>query len=704
MRRFLVFVFIFSFCVPLFSQTDSLEALLKTTKQDTQRLSVLLTLSKAYSADKPDTALLLGFEALELADQVGDEKQKAQAFNNLGSTYYFASNYDSALLYHRQAMEIRERIGDKQGLGGSYNNIGNILEELGDVAQALDHYLKAQQFFEETKYDRGLAIVYNSLGNMYYNHKKDPQKALEYYRRSQEIYLKMGNRHGAILALNNIAVVYDFLKQPEKALANYREVLRIAAELEAADIEATALNNIGEVFITLGRYAEAETYLRRAYALASAELNEVKTIGPLVNIGYVFEKRDQLDSAIFYYEKGLEIASRLEWKQRRKDIFAYLAGAHAQKGNFETAFDLMKQRDALKDSLYTEESEQRVSEMQVRFDTEKFKKESELGREKLRQEKIVRWFTVGILAVVLVFSFIVLRAYRAIRRVNKLLDTQRREVLQKNHELQEKNKLIGLQKKEITDSIGYARNIQQATLPSPHEMRRLLPGSAMLYRPRDVVSGDFYFAARAGEELLFAVADCTGHGVPGAFVSMIGLQQLREAAAHSSDPGEILSALNRSIRRALHQEGDDELRDGVSSVTHVKDGMDIILCSWNPATRTLRCAGANRPLWLLRDGALESIKGTNAAIAGFTPDEQIFETHTLVLQTPARLVLSSDGYADQFGGEKGKKFMVKRLQELLRSTATQTLEQQKRALASAFDDWKGEKEQVDDVCILVVEL
>lgn len=262
----------------------------------------------------------------------------------------------------------------------------------------------------------------------------------------------------------------------------------------------------------------------------------------------------------------------------------------------------------------------------------------------------------------------------------------------------EKSKLIVEGKnKDITDSLNYAKRIQQAKLPKEENIYASLPQSFVLFKPKAIVSGDFYFFHRNGQSVFIVAADCTGHGVPGAFMSMIGSEKLTDAVSQSEDTSEILKSLNMGIKKSLQQSDSNE---------STRDGMDIAICSIDTKNRIVKYAGANRPLWIIRNGntELEEIKGTKKAIGGLTEDNQHFDSHELKLQAGDTFYLSTDGYADQFGGQYGKKLMTKKLKEILIGIQDKTMQEQKKHLDNYVETWKAGEEQVDDILVIGVRL
>ncbi|MES2554706.1 MAG: SpoIIE family protein phosphatase [Bacteroidota bacterium] len=255
-----------------------------------------------------------------------------------------------------------------------------------------------------------------------------------------------------------------------------------------------------------------------------------------------------------------------------------------------------------------------------------------------------------------------------------------------SEQLEEKNR-------EVMDSINYARRIQHAKIPSVEYLCNRLSEYFVFFQPKDIVSGDFYYFHQTGETLFIAAADCTGHGVPGALVSMIAMEKLEDAFNNSTDPAEILSRLNKSVKLAFQHTQDDE---------SLRDGLDIALCALNTSTGVMQFAGANRPLWIIRTGAddIEEFKGTRTAIAGFTHEDEQFESHEIQLQRGDTCYLFSDGYADTFGGENDKKMMTKRFKDILLSIQGHRLNEHEKLLANHLDDWKKENGQTDDILVV----
>jgi serine phosphatase RsbU (regulator of sigma subunit) len=314
------------------------------------------------------------------------------------------------------------------------------------------------------------------------------------------------------------------------------------------------------------------------------------------------------------------------------------------------------------------------------------------------------YFLYVLALILLVYIAIRISSYQLKQkniRLEAIVQERTAEIAHKNVALEHQNIQILHQKAEIMDSITYARRIQEAILPLRSEILRAFPNSFVLFKPKDIVSGDFFWFQHYNGKSIIICADCTGHGVPGAFMSMISSDKLNFTVHEKRifSPGAMLSEVNKGIKKSLKQESEEGEK--------TKDGMDAAICSFDPERSELIYAGANRPLWLVRNGEIQEYKPTKCAVGGFTPEDQIYEEVIISILPGDRVYMSTDGYADQFGGEKGKKMMVKNFKEKILAIQHLPLVEQGNALGAYFEAWKGhldEKgeayEQVDDVCLI----
>jgi serine phosphatase RsbU (regulator of sigma subunit)/HAMP domain-containing protein len=278
------------------------------------------------------------------------------------------------------------------------------------------------------------------------------------------------------------------------------------------------------------------------------------------------------------------------------------------------------------------------------------------------------------------------------RMLEQKVQERTAEVVQQKEEIEKQNSKISELYEEVTDSIKYAKGLQEAILPPDNFVEENLKEAFILYKPKDIVSGDFYWVEKKKDKIYFAAVDCTGHGVPGAFMSIVGYNALNEALRTNDDPGSILDALNKGVSKTLHN-------NAMGSTT--KDGMDLALCCYDSKTRELEYAGAYNPLYLVRDGEVNQIRADKFAIGTYYEDSsKKYTNHKIQLEENDYIYVFSDGYADQFGGPKGKKFMYKRFRDYLLTLNGKSMIAQKEFLNDTIEDWKGPLEQIDDILVI----
>jgi serine phosphatase RsbU (regulator of sigma subunit) len=453
---------------------------------------------------------------------------------------------------------------------------------------------------------------------------------------------------------------------------------------------ATSYCNIGKLYIHLKKYNEALENLQQAYAIYKREKLSYSIPNALSGIGDYYSETDRPEMAIHYYDTALTYVEQNGQKKMKMDIYSSLSESYESLGQYQKAHTYHKLYAAIKDSLFDENKSKELSRNEAKYEFEKLKQADKMADEKkdaiaeqeiMRQRVILYSLGLGFLAL-LVFAVFILRSYNQKKKINS--------------QLEEVNALIQEKNKSITDSINYAKRIQKAILPSPKAVRHLLPDSFVFLKPKDIVSGDFYWIDKTpGGKVLFTAVDCTGHGVPGAMVSVVGHNNLNRCLKefHLEQPAQILDKLNDLVKETF-ENSDDE----------VKDGMDMALCSYDPTTHVLEYAGANNPLLVFRIGAAEGevvleLKADKQPIGNYS-FRKAFTNHRLQLQKGDCIYIFSDGYADQFGGEKGKKFKYKKLQSLLLSVRHEPMEKQEQILLDTFEVWRSQLEQVDDVLVI----
>ena len=412
-----------------------------------------------------------------------------------------------------------------------------------------------------------------------------------------------------------------------------------------------------------------------------------------------FEQEKKIKGLLFMEKEKEILEKQLEAEKRAREIENLKIITRQQQ--MEGILHEKELKDA-KENIFKEKYLAEMSQKELTVaNKEKKIKEKEIAEGK----KVFNYLLSGFLIIAL-FSFFLIRNIRQKKKANALLATQAVEINFQKAEIEEKSRLIEEKNQETLQSIIYAKRIQNAILPPASEIAPYLKDYFIFYKSKDIVSGDFYFFsdkyAKDQNKVIFAAVDCTGHGVPGAFMSMIGTEKLKDAIDASNKPGDILKELNLGVKGALRQSGDN--------LNATRDGMDLSLCAIpiikeGESSAKIEYSGANRPLWIVNNNKeLIEYKATKCSIGGLTADDQVFENHEIELQKGETFYLFSDGFADQFGGENSKKLMTKNFKEILVSINNKSLKDQKKYLAEFFETWKGQNEQIDDILVIGVKV
>jgi len=700
-------------------EIDSLLTVLPSVEIDTSKINILNRLCYLYRNKSPQKALEYGKQGLQLAEETGYKKGVALALYSLGILYKNQGNFDKAIEHQLVALKINKELeqlpdeklarAGKDGVAQNYNAMGIVFSRKGDFGKSIEYYLKALKIMEELNDKRSIVGAFSNIGSTY-AFQGNFEKALEYFQQSLKTVEELNDKQAIGVCLGNIGYIYFHQKDYEKAIEYFQQSLNIGKEEGDKRQMTTGLNNIGFVYRTQGKYEEAMDYSMQALEINRELEDKDKIAQNYINIGTIYEKQKQYKKAIDYYTKGLKLAKEIDTKQNIKNAYSGLSGLYAGQNDYKNAYDNLKLWAQIKDSLYNEEKSKQITEMQTKYDTEKKEQEIDmLNKDKaiqaveLNRKNIVIGAAIAVLVLVIVFSFFLYNRFRVTKRQKKIIESQKAVVDEKNKNLHEAKAIIEEKNMELTDSINYAQRIQAAMLTSEGHLNDMfLPvkqsaSHFVLFKPKDIVSGDFYWAHQTTDgKAIWAVADCTGHGVPGAFMSMIGISLLNETIVEGGiyEADKILNKLREGIVKALGQTGEEGA---------TKDGMDIALCVWKKPD-LLQFSGANNPLWLIRNNTFQIVRADRQPIGFHTEEVKPFTQHEIQLQQGDTVYIFSDGFQDQFGGPKGKKFMAKNFQTILLEIQDKSMSEQKEILNQTIDDWKKDYEQIDDICVFGVRV
>ncbi|HEY0031481.1 MAG TPA: tetratricopeptide repeat protein [Bacteroidia bacterium] len=616
-----------------------------TANPDTNRLQAMQRICiGAYLYSQPDSAKILAQEMLSLSEKKNLKKYSISALNIMGASSSLQADNVRGIDYFRRSLKIAEEINDLKSMASCINNIGVIYFEMGSY-----------------------------------------EKALEYYSKGLVLNEKMNNRSAISLSLGNLGNVYKSLYQFDKALEYHTKALKISEEIGDQDGIGNALHSMGAAYLELGNTEKALDYSMRAVKVYEAIDDQKGVVDAMINIGMAYEKLNDIPKATSYFKKVLEFSEAGGFVSITREASLSLYGIYKKAGKNEDALKMHELYITMRDSIKNEEGQREVMKQEMEYNYEKQKaldeKEHEkklaVAAEQEKKQKITTYAITAGLLLVLLFALFVVNRLRLTKKQKEIIEQQKNLAEEKQ--------------KEIVDSINYAKRLQEAILPPEHFVKAHLPDSFIFYKPKDIVAGDFYWMELLPDKtILLAAADCTGHGVPGAMVSVVCSNALNRAVLEfgKTEPGEILDKTRELVLNTFSK-----------SDKEVKDGMDISLVSINKTTGELKWSGANSPLWYTSNGEMKEIKPDKQAI-GKTDNPLPFKTHRLQLQKGDSVFMLTDGFADQFGGDKGKKFKYKPLKEMLLQNASLPKDQQLAHIETAFENWRNNLEQVDDLCII----
>lgn len=633
-----------------------------------------------------------------------DDTIVADAYKLLSYYYYDEGNYSEASNYSEKLLTLSKKINYKNGIFSALMQNSRIKLINADYNEAMKiaiDGLKLSELYGIKKYQ---IAFYVQSGNIL-TYQKNDKKAISFYENAVKIAKEENDLAYLDVCYNNIGNILSNSKEYDNALYYYQQSLAIGIQNQDSISIAGGYANIGNIYFAKQQLNDAKEYYQNALAIYEKYDIKNETATMYLNIARIVMGKKKHKEADELLTKALTIYQQINNKNLMVIVYEAMAENYIYMDNLEKAYNAISMAKLYTDSVYTSEMSAQTSELETKYDTEKKETENELLKQKnenqqlsINRQRMASYFIVTALILVTALAFFIFKGFKQKKKANLLLE--------------EKSKIIEDKNKDITDSINYAKRIQEAILPEENLLLAHYE-SFIYYHPKDIVSGDFYWIKEIGNKFYFSVVDCTGHGVPGAFMSIIGFNALNRIVEdlQLSETGLILDKLNELVLHSIRQQD----KDGSS----IRDGMDISLCCIDKENETLEFSGANNPLYLLRPTAISAenfpisltengynlieIKADKMAIGGVENTKK-YQTHFLQLQKGDAVYLFSDGYADQFGGPKSKKFMYKQFKQLLASVQEQSMDEQKDILHKTIIDWRGNLDQVDDICIMGVRI
>ncbi len=649
-------------------------------------LCPLLTLILLVYANSFYAATIDSLESVYL--QTTDENKKMELALDLSFSYGNVDN-KKAMYYVDEAFSLVRKYSDLNIIARIFESKGIIYNNLGDAKKALNYLFKALKIYENLDTLKQISVTTNSIANTYISI-NDFEKAEVFYTKSYSSAIKLNDSSAIGIPLIGLSIIYEKEERYTEALDVTKEAITFFDLDKRPDALAVCYVNAANYAYGLEEKNEARTWLDSAKRIAenldnkyiSGEISLIEARWLATSGNYT--------KAIEIGESGIHLLNEINAKANIMNGLKKISEIYAEAKKFENAYIKLMDYHDLKDSLNDENKLEIIEEMNAKYETvQKEKQISSLRSEKelhqLENKKNKTIILIAIVSLLILFLLmtLVFRAYRHKKNTNAAL-VEQKSIVEANN-------------REIIESIEYAKRIQSAFLPSKTLLTELLGEVFVFYLPKDVVSGDFYWITKVDDTVLFAVADCTGHGVPGAMVSIVCHNALTRSVREFdlTQPSEILRKTREIVIDTF--KSSDEL---------VQDGMDISLCSLNKKTLELQWSGAYNPLFILRKenvSELDIIVGDRQPIGPFS-EKNKFTNHKLKLNHGDQLFLLTDGFQDQFGGPNRKKYMVKRLKELIISIGNKNSLEQKNILQEEFYAWKRNYDQIDDVCIIGLKI
>jgi serine phosphatase RsbU (regulator of sigma subunit) len=557
----------------------------------------------------------------------------------------------------RRAFAYAQEIAEQTEAGGDEYQINKIREftarcyqSNGNYHRALQVCLEALQYFESVNDYSNAAMCLNTLGAVY-NYLGDYEKRLQTNLTCLSYRRKGGDEAGEIATLSNIGDTYNTLGNHDKALEYFQLCLQFTSITPRT--KAIVVHNIGETEFFKGNYSAAIPQFEESIQLAKNTSYYIIEEAGNAFLARIYFREKNIPKAIVHLDAAEKIVRDKKYTDELPSILKLRAQCAEHSGDHAAATELYKQYISITEQIRKENDTRSMQDLQFAYRVEKLQEENRMHKEK-----------------------------------NQALRQAYLKIAQQNRLIEEKNR-------SITDSINYALKIQTALLPSPWRLARAFEEYFIISRPRDIVSGDFYWLHEGDKYITLALADCTGHGVPGALMSIVGIDCLNIAITDegASDPAALLNILDSKIVSALNSES-----DSVQST----DGMDISVLMIDKHSGHAAVASANRPVYINNSGELREIKQDKISIGGYYVEHKEFTNHYLGSAKGMTVYMFSDGIPDQFGGERGKKLKSKGVRNLIASVMGESMENQEQYISEFIHSWKGNQEQLDDISMIAV--
>ncbi len=638
------------------------------------------------------------FKCIKAHSQSHNFVEASLGFVCIGNLYKQAGEYSKAIEFYNKGLDLSKVIKDQQGVANALFFMGDVYDAQGNISESVEFYLRSLKIREEISDLPGTAYCLNNIA-LIYEKQDEYNEAIIYHQKSLDINNKVGDTYSIATSLNNLGLCYYKQKKLDKAEDLYNKSLELYQKLNDARSMSYVFNNLGNIYQTKNDLEKALAYFNKSLVIRT-ELGQQGGISQcLISIANIYLIQGKTKEAESTALKALKIGQDIGVPEKIQGAAKILYQLYEKQNKGIEALQMHKLFIGMRDSLKSINTQKALITQNTKYEYEKkaaadsvrVYEEKKVTTAQLKQEKTQRFALYGGILLVGLFGAFMFNRFKVTKKQNHLIHEQKSE-LQKQKELVEEHQ------KETLDSIHYAKRIQTALIANSDFVTKHIPNNFIFFKPKDIVSGDFYWATEHHNKFYLAICDSTGHGVPGAFMSLLNIGFLSEAIKEKNiiKPNEIFNYVRERLISTISDGGQ-------------KDGMDgILICidknlSVRAESRTITYAAANNEPILIRDNEIVELAKDRMPVGKGERNES-FKLHTIDLKQGDALYLYSDGYADQFGGPKGKKFKYKPLNELLLNLKNTPLSKQKEVLELTFNNWKGTQEQVDDVLIIGIKM
>lgn len=671
-------------------------------------LSILFSWGFVLSVAFQSNALQ-NIDSLQRILERKEGEEKVKLLNEL-SEQLRNHNTIQALSFAKEAYQEALQIDNPKLLAQTAINLGILLRNKGETEKAIEHFLVALRQADKLN---DLALKGEALHKISISHLlvKDFKNALSYMEQEIPIWKKLNNQKGLARVYNSLGLAYLATNRMIEAKKYLEESLELSQKVGETEELTNVLINLAELYLKQDNPQKAIDYINKSLEISHAQNNQYGVAAAYLKLGEIYVNQNDYVKALDILNKGLEKSQSLNYQSLTRNYYELFSKLYEKMGDFRSSLHYYRMFDLLDDSLSNIAAKKTIAEIEASYENEQQAKKIAILTEQNKRNRIILYFSLATMLLVAVVFYTLFHRFKAkqeaigIAQLHlKEIEKRNEEIAKRNQELARQNVAMTLQKEEIErksmkleETVNYAQQVLSSLLPEHATFLRIFKGHFLVNMPKDELSGDFCWYTYHGDSIIIVIADCTEHGVPGAFntviVNSLLVQIINETRFRT--PADILQEVNRRILKILNR----------SDSLHFEIGMDMAILIVNPNSNKLIYAGANMPIYIMTGGKVNTIQPDKVPLGGSKfAIQRSFNNHRFSIKRGDKIFVFTDGYKNQFGGTKHTKFLGKNLYELLQKIQPLPLAMQKVELVNALKRWQGDNPQTDDVLIFGVEI